>query len=400
MTKRGRYLSAEQAADALNISLPTLYAYVSRGLIRSEAVGGSKRNRRYSAEDVERLKARKEARQNPEKIAQDALHFGAPLLDSAITLIEDGRLYYRGVDATMLAQTHTIEQVAALLWTGSLETPLPPVEASPPRWESTGQLADGLTVFEQFQVFLPLAAAADPAAYDLRPAAVIQTGARILNLLTSIVAGGQVQDGIAQRLAGVWCPGEARETAKLLGAALVLCADHELNISAFTARCVASAGAAPYAAVNAGLAALQGTKHGGNTARVEALLREVGAAEQAQTVIVERLKRGETIPGFGHPLYPEGDPRAQTLLAMAAAQPGLGLPVAVCEAVEAITGEPPNVDFALVALARGLGLPAGAALTLFALGRTVGWIGHILEQYATDHLIRPRARYVGLPPQG
>lgn len=400
MTKQGRYLSAEQAAGALNISLPTLYAYVSRGLIRSEAVGGSKRNRRYSGEDVERLKARKEARQNPEKMAQDALHFGAPLLDSAITLIEDGRLYYRGVDATMLAQTHTVEQVAALLWTGSVETPLPPVEASPPGWESTGQLADGLTVFEQFQVFLPLAAAVDPAAYDLRPAAVIQTGARILNLLTSIAAGGQAQDGIAQRLAGAWCPGDAREAAKLLGAALVLCADHELNISAFTARCVASAGAAPYAAVNAGLAALQGTKHGGNTARVEALLREVGTAEQAQMVIVERLKRGETIPGFGHPLYPAGDPRAHTLLAMAVGQPGLALPVAVCEAVEGITGEPPNIDFALVAVARGLGLPAGAALTLFALGRTVGWIGHILEQYATDRLIRPRARYVGLPPQG
>src|SRR5262245_15461570 len=115
-----RYLSASEAADLLGISKATLYAYVSRGLIRSEALGQQSRARRYLAEDVRKLKDRKEYRQNPAQVAQDALHWGTPLLDSALTLITDETLYYRGHDAAILARTSTIEQVAALFWTGNL----------------------------------------------------------------------------------------------------------------------------------------------------------------------------------------------------------------------------------------------------------------------------------------
>jgi hypothetical protein len=191
--------------------------------------------------------------------------------------------------------------------------------------------------------------------------------------------------------------------ASLLRAALVLCADHELNVSAFTARCVASANATPYAVVIAGLAALQGAKHGGYTDQVEAFLSEVATPERASTVITHRLKRGERVPGFGHPLYPDGDPRAKALftLTMKACpkDTAIALGKAVATQVQRTIGQQPTIDFALAILASALHLPPGSALALFALGRTIGWIGHAIEQYQLDQLIRPRARYVGPAPQ-
>jgi citrate synthase len=187
--------------------------------------------------------------------------------------------------------------------------------------------------------------------------------------------------------------------AALLDAALVFCADHELPVSTFAARCVASAGATPYAVVQAGLAALGGTRHGGQTELAGVFLEEVAASGDARKVIAGRLRRGDGLPGFGHPLYPEGDPRGAGLLRISAealpGNPAVGLSGAVVEEVEGLTGERPTVDLALATAARALGLPAGGAVALFAVGRTVGWIGHAIEQYASNTLIRPRARYVG-----
>jgi len=190
----------------------------------------------------------------------------------------------------------------------------------------------------------------------------------------------------------------------LLDAALVYCADHELPVSTFAARCVASSGASPYAVVLAGLAALGGVKHGGQVELVEAFLREVETEGDARTVISGRLRRGERIPGFGHSLYPDGDPRGAGLLHLTTeaypTSPAVQRSRAVAEEILHLMGSRPNVDFALATLARTLSLPAGAAVALFGLGRTVGWIGHAIEQYEDDTLIRPRARYTGNhPPQ-
>ncbi|MGE0718542.1 MAG: citrate/2-methylcitrate synthase, partial [Alphaproteobacteria bacterium] len=107
-----------------------------------------------------------------------------------------------------------------------------------------------------------------------------------------------------------------------------------------------------------------------------------------------RLRRGVPLPGFGLPLSPGGDPRAAAHLDGLAGDARLD---AVRRAVDRLTGEAPNVDFALVAVARALGLPADGAFTLFLVGRTAGWIAHALEQQSTGRLIRPRARYVGPP---
>jgi len=119
-------------------------------------------------------------------------------------------------------------------------------------------------------------------------------------------------------------------------------------------------------------------------------------------VISGRLRRGELIPGFGHSLYPEGDPRGAGLLRLVAEAypegPGVGLCEDVAGEVLRLMGWRPTVDFALATVARALELPAGGAVALFGLGRTVGWIGHAVEQYEDDSLIRPRARYVGEQP--
>ncbi len=398
-----RYLTAGQAAEELGVSLATLYAYVSRGMIRSEAAGRSRR-RRYRAEDVRRLKERKERRRDPDGVVEGALHWGTPVMESGITLIADGGLYYRGRDVTYLAAGSTVEEVAALIWTGDPASsgdlfPSGWPELSPRLRAVLGSL-EGLSPVETFQVLLPLAEAEDPAAYDLRPPAVARTGAGILSLMASVVAGGVAGTaaGLAETLGRGWCPQDPGAEA-LLNSALILCADHELPVSTFAARCVASSEATPYAVVAAGLAAVGGVRHGGQIELVEAFLREAEAVGDARAAISGRLRRGERIPGFGHSLYPGGDPRGAELLRLATAaypnSPDVALCAAVVDEALELLGERPTVDFGLVTLARALGLPPGGAVALFALGRTVGWIGHAIEQYESGSLIRPRARYVG-----
>lgn len=388
------YYTAKEAAAELGISVESLYAYVSRGLIRSEMAGNDQRQRRYRAEDIQRLKERR-----PEKMVENALDFGTPIMESALTLITEDSCYYRGYDVTELAHTHSVEAVAALLWTGSFER-VDLFQSPPDPLPERCQFLLKYPPFEAFQVLLPLAGAEDVTAYDTRPEAVTRTGVRILRWMTLIAAGTQnLQAGIAETIKMGWA-NDLPEAKKLISMALVLCADHELNVSSFTARCVASAGSTPYAVVSAGLAALQGHKHGGHTERVEALFREVSKPEFAQQVLAGRLKRGESIPGFGHRLYPNGDPRAKTLLAAieAVSPEALLLTHAMIEAAEKLTGQQPTIDTALVTLARALNLPSGAPITLFALGRTIGWIGHAIEQYQSDRIIRPRARYIGKHP--
>jgi len=399
-----RYLSARQAAEELGVSVATLYAYVSRGMVRSEEAEGKRRNRRYRAEDVRRLRERKERRRDPEGAVEGALHWGAPVMESGISLIDAGRLYYRGRDVADLAARGTVEEVAALIWTG--DEAEAPVLFPPKHPDLSRRIRDvlphvvGLRPIEVFQVLLPLAAAEDPAAYDLRPAAVARTGATILRLMTN-VAAGETGPRIAETLQRGWSPGDPG-AGVLLGSALVFCADHELPVSTFAARCVASSEATPYAVVLAGLAALGGVRHGGQIELVEAFLREVEAVGNARAAISGRLRRGERIPGFGHSLYPEGDPRAAGLLRLTAEAHPESQAVALSSTVVGETlelmGERPTVDLALVTVARALGLPPGGATALFALGRTIGWIGHAIEQYEGGSLIRPRARYVGEQP--
>ncbi len=404
MDARPYYLTAGEASAALGVTRATLYAYASRGQVRSEPLPGGSRQRGYHCDDVERLRERKEVRRDPSGVAARRLHWGRPVLESAITLIHDGHLYYRGRDAVGLAETATPEQVAALLWEADDADPRPLFEQ--PDVLGRQQVARLRTVtkdpFGRLQASLAMAGAVDVASFDLRPPAVRQTGARILRLLTTVLTRRSARKTIHRALQVAWAPRDDA-VGDVIRAALVLCADHELNVSAFSARCAASAGAAPYDVVAAALATLRGYKHGGAAERVLALLAASGTRTSARAAVADQLRRGEAPPGFGHPLYPAGDPRAAVLIRLAEA--GVNRVEwrrvrNVLTAGSELLHDRPNLDFGLAAVTRAYGLPDNAPLLLFALGRTMGWIAHAIEEYASGALIRPRARYTGPAPEG
>ncbi len=392
------YLTAKEAAAELNISLPTLYAYVSRNLIRSERTGKG-RTRLYRADDVRALIER---RHGMHETAADPSGRDAPLLESALTLIRNGKFYYRGRDALALAQSASLESIATLLWNchGNdpfTEMPDAPAIGSDPTLRALSPVA-------RCQALLPRFAATDLQAFSITTESRLHVGARILRLVASLIAGTDETGKPCHHILAAGWGIRDQENVELLRMALALFADHELNPSTFTVRCVASTGANLYLAVNAGFSALQGPLHGGQVEQASALIEECGRAESPRQAVASRLRRGESFGGFGHPLYPGGDPRAALLLArlqdVFPQRPQLTLAMETAAAVEEFSGEKPNGDFALATLAATIGLGPEHALGLFAAGRTAGWIGHALEQYGQARLIRPRARYTGPPPRG
>ena len=395
------WLSSREAARRLGVSAATLYAYVSRGLLRSEAVDG-RRERRYRADDVVRLKRRRDVGRKAESIANHALDFGTPVLESALTLIEDGHLYYRGRDAAALARTASLEEVARLLWNCDEEPfaadNIPPLTTALRRaWLAAATLGP----VDRCLVLLPAAAALDHPSWVEDRSAMLETGVRVLRLLTAAVAARPLSTlPVHEQLAAAWKV--PPERAPLLRAALVLSADHEFNASAFAARVVASTGANLYGATMAGLAALNGPRHGGLTRRVAALFDDLKKATDLDAELGQRVRDHIFIPGFGHRLYPDGDIRAETLFALLREalprSPELAFAERLAAAAERLIDRKANVDFTTVTVERVLGLPKDSALALFLLGRTVGWIAHALEQAAHGALIRPRARYTGPRP--
>jgi citrate synthase len=385
-------LTARQTADRLGIKLDTLYAYVSRGRLQSIMVPGT-RERRYRSEEVEALL---DGRSGAKPLLGADPETLMPVIGSSICLIENGRLYYRGQDAVRLSGHATLEDIARLLWLDDAVSEF--VDASGPSRSVSAASISGL--IERCQTRLLALSDEDLSALDLTRARVARTGWRILRELTAGVAPTLPSpDPIHRRLAAAWKLGEAG--ADLIRRCLVLVADHELNPSTFVARCVASAGASPYAVVAAALSALSGRFHGGETERAEGLLRELLEGGDPMAVMAGRLARGERLPGFGQPLYPDGDPRATAILTVLtqAAPETHALSEKAAETGLRLIGRHLNIDFALAATAIGLGLPRGAALGLFVIGRAVGWIAHAIEQYESGVLIRPRARYLGPPPE-
>jgi citrate synthase len=230
---------------------------------------------------------------------------------------------------------------------------------------------------------------------------MLEAGVRVLRLLTAAVTAAPPSAApVHEQLCEAWRVPAAH--ASIIRAALILSADHEFNASAFAARVVASTGANLYGATMAGLAAINGPRHGGLTRRVAALFDDVRQTPDLETELANRLRARVFIPGFGHQLYPDGDIRAATLFAVLREVVPQSLELAFAErlagAVERLIDRKSNVDFTTVTVERVLGLPRDSALALFLLGRTVGWIAHALEQAEHGALIRPRARYTGPPP--
>ena len=389
------YIDAKQAADRLGVSRQTLYAYVSRGLIKA-LPGEDPRQSRYLAAAVEQLAETRRRGRKPREIARATLDWGMPVLESALTLIEDGTCYYRGENTAELSRTASLEDIAALLWQVPAETSFP--RRAPVTIKAYLELASQAGDTPASETLLPLLAVAasdEPtSAWRTDPAALARGSGDLVRILAACALRQPPGSApVHRQLAEAWGTGE--EGADLIRRALVLCADHELNASSFTARCIASTGASIKAVIVGALAALSGIKHGATTTQVESLWDSLNARAPARS-LRDRLGAGGTLPGFGHPLYPDGDIRAKALLAAI----GSGFPEAsrLATAVEDLTGAAPSIDFALVALRRHLRLPQGSAFLLFAIGRSVGWIAHGLEQRTTNQLIRPRALYSGKRP--
>lgn len=373
------WLTAEQALTLLGTKSQTLYANVSRGRIRAKADPADPRRSLYFAEDVKRLAARQSGRRKTEAVAEDAIRWGDPVLSSAISTVTDGRLFYRGRDAVALSQGSTLEETAALLW-----------DARRPLKLTHQRVASGKPVLAK-----AFHALADRAPNDLpslgRSAIALQAEAEsVLSSVADALAPGSPDMPLHERLAASLGRPDA---ADLIRRTLVLHADHELNASTFAARVTASAGATLSACVLSGLSTLTGPLHGGAWRGVSALIDSAGVSG-AREAVQSYLARGQKLSGFGHPLYPDGDIRAEALLRHLSLPPLLDeIQLAVME----MAGEQPNIDYATSALAAIYDLPKDAPLVIFALARTVGWLAHAIEQANGGQLIRPRARYTGEP---
>lgn len=404
-------MTARAAAAYLDVKPATLYAYVSRGLVRS-VPGANARERLYAFEDLERLRARHDARSGHGPVAASAMRYGEPVLDSALTYIDDAGPHYCGRSALALAASGVaFEAVAELLWTGSSPTAPVSWRVDAPRVDPkrlAACLPAAAPPLLALQLAVPALAAADEARFDVREDVEIVRARALVPQLAAFVALARDASLVEEALrVGSVAAALARATGVRAGAeqvtaidrTLVLCADHELNMSAFAARVTASSGADLYACVAAGLAALSGPLHGALSDRVEALVAEAGRADRAHAVVRDRMRRGEDVPGFGHPIYRAGDPRATALLELATSlaprNPIVRTTVALAEAMRELREEYANLDTGLVAVRAALKMDRGAAVVLFAIGRAAGWIAHAFEQRRSGAPLRPRARYTG-----
>lgn len=421
-----RFLSADEVSKSLGISKATLYAYVSRGYIRSESgTDGKKRTKRYRKEDVDALKARKTMRSDPAQASKVMLNWGMPVMESAITMIEASKLYYAGQDVEILATRNSLEEVASLLWLDSINNVLPELDIEDgleaDLFKELAPLAavtNKQDIFSRYQILLAAASSNDFFAAELTQESIAKTGVKILQLAAwacSTHDSFVYQSDIAESLTNSWLERTSkdiqvkqfsiqhRDYRALVNAALILLAEHELNATTFAARCVASARATPYEVVAAGLACLNSQHYSGHMARIDALIEEAKTPDRLEEVLKARLRRGEELHGFGHRLYPSGDPRAHLLTkllqAYASDTDGAGFAIAGLELGQKLLKRAPEISYVMVCMQRALQLPKEAPLVFFAVGRTVGWIAHSIEQYQKDQLIRPRATYVGELPK-
>lgn len=385
-------LSAREAASELGVRVETLYSYVSRGLIRSEP--GPGRARLYSAQDVRSFRQREHGRKGSDQID----HFAPDLIHSALTLITvDGPLY-RGRLATELAQHGSFEATATLLWNCGDHNPFGDKAPSRPHTSIPEQLRPVERAMMQLTAW-PLV---DRSAYAHHPRLLMKHGADLCRLVASELVGNNPSSlPVAEHMAHAWNVHDV-EAKRLIGMVLILCADHELNSSAYAVRVAASTGAPLHAALLAGMGAFLGPRHGAASERVDHWFEELKGVDSISLTMEGRLMRAENLPGFGDSVYETGDPRGSCLLTAIrqyqGSHPMIDLADEVIAKGRTLFGLEPNIDFSLALLRHVLDLPQGAGMALFCAGRMAGWIGHALEQYQSGRHIRPRALYTGPRP--
>jgi citrate synthase len=411
--QRSQFIDAPKAARMLDVKLQTLYAYASRGMLRSMPTGRG-RGHFYALEDLRRLKARRDARRGHSAVAGSALDFGAPVLDSAITRIDRDGPHYRGASALELARAGaSFETAISQLWTGDPQN-LAEAAAEPGLRRAAvlaaRVLPRGARPIDALSVLLAIlrSGEAEPIARSSE-AELPRAHALVRGLASGLQLGRAGRIGTPNprmRIAELACRALGAELAHapVIDSMLVLLADHELNPSTFAVRVAASTRADLYACLSAGLAALSGSSHGGYCDQIEALVGSFKRPAAAYRQVRERARVGRHVPGFGepgvgHPLYPDADPRGAFLLArareLAPRAPAIEIMTAMAEAFAELGQPGPVSDFGLVAVCMALQLPPGAATGLFAVSRSAGWVAHVLEQRDQRVTLRPRARYVG-----
>jgi len=403
--KEAAWLGSREASDRLGVKLATLYAYASRGLVES-VPGEGRRGRLYSSRDIERLRVRHRARSGHAPVAASALRYGEPVLDTRISEVGADGPRYRGYLATDLCRDGvSFERVAELLWTGTLPEAAAALAVKQGTFDAAPvwSLLEGSAVLPRMSLLLAALALSDDHRHAATDAAEQVRARAVCHWLAQAPRRRPPREIARPRIAGTLARAlGAPSTGPIMLAieqALVLCAEHELNASTFAARVAASAGADLYACLGAALNTLSGTAHGGMCDRVEGLLDSIGKKERASRIVHDWLARGEQVPGFGHALYPAGDPRGALLIELArghgARSESAKVGFALLEAMRSGGHPEPTLDAGLVILCRCLELPRGSASALFAVGRSAGWVAHILEQRSAGYLLRPRARYVG-----
>jgi citrate synthase len=397
----GRQLTTTEAAARLGVKPATLYAYVSRGMLeRTRTAAGST----FDAAAIERL-----------ALGSRRARVDTPLaFVTELTLIEDGDLRFRGLDAVELCRTRSFEEVADWLWLGAW--PSAPGPGAPSRWSAPPGIAAVAAAAcaaldprcppaERWRVAVAAAATADPLRHDRSAPAVAATARGLLATLVEVLplVGRPIRrpDGShpTSLASALWprltrLPPTGAQIAAL-DAALVLMADHEVAASTLAARAAAAFGADPYAVVLTGMASASGPHHAASSLEVRPVLSRA-AAHGPAVALGEVLGRGGPIHGFGHPLYPAGDPRASEILRRLAEFPtSLDAIDGLVDLAVARGMPPPNVDFALAALAQVALMIPGASEAIFVLARTAGWVAHALEEYGQRTSFRVRATYVG-----
>jgi citrate synthase len=380
-------LESEEAARRLGVKVPTLYAYVSRGMLTSHPSPVGRRSL-FDVDDVEALARRQRGGRRVESRL-------ATVVTSVTQLRDDGPAY-RGRPAADLAATASFEEVAELLWEGEpAATPWPAatLPAPPP-----------LGADDRMRWAVLLLGAGDPLRADLRPEAVRRAARQVVTEMVEALAppagpGGAGDRGgaIASRLAARLVPNASAGVVRGVNAALVLLADHELATSTVAVRVAASTRADLYDALGAGLCTLAGPLHGGASRRAYELLV---SAERlgVERALNESLRWQGRLPGFGHTVYREGDPRTPALFEFfdgVASDAQRDLVRSIVELAGSRAIPLANVDLGLAAVTWATAMPPDAGRTIFTVARIAGWTAHYLEELRERPLrFRARALYV------
>lgn len=338
----------------------------------------------------------------------------------------EGRLIYRGYDIHDLAEHSTFEEVIYLLWQGSL-----------PNNEQLAQLDKSLKInrrvapdvikamkefpkdampMEVLRTTVSLLSMYDPDAEDSSKEANLRKAVKLTAQIPTLVAywdlirnGKEVimpredvslAHNFLYMLSGGKDPDEV--SVKSLDIALILHADHELNASTFAARVAAATLTDMHSAIVAAIGALKGPLHGGANQEVIKMLLEIGTLDNVVPYLNKMFANHEKVMGFGHRVYKTEDPRASHLRKMsqemgkrAGDTKWFDMSFKIEEIVKGDKGLNPNVDFYSASVYYMLGIPTDLYTPIFAISRMSGWAAHVLEQYANNRLIRPRAEYIG-----